>query len=153
MLQESPQLLYFEDLTPEMRLVSPAYSVGEAEIIEFAKRWDPQPFHTDREQAKDSEFGRLVACGMHVNAIRGLLYHRLSPKPLMAMGLGANQTLLLCPVEPDDELVLTVCFKTLRRSRSRPHLGVVVADHALHNQQGMVVMTLEAVTMVPLRHP
>lgn len=149
----SPPPLYFEDIDPGMRLVSPPYSVGEQEIIEFARQWDPQPFHIDRELAKDSEFGRLVACGMHVNSIRGLLYHHLTPKPMMAAGLGANKTMLLSPVEPGDELVLTVCFTELRRSQSRPHLGIVIADHELSNQRGTVVMKLEAVTMVPLKNP
>lgn len=144
-------LLYFEDIFKGLRLVSPPYRVCEEEIISFAKKWDPQPFHIDRARAAHSEFGRLIACGMHVNCIRGLLYHRLSPKPLMAAGLGANKTKLLNPVEPDDELVLSVSFIDFRLSASRPHLGVVTAQHELRNQTGTLVMELEAVTMIPLR--
>lgn len=145
------KLLYFEDIYKDFELISPPYLVTEREVIEFARKWDPQPFHVDPEKAKDSEFGRLIACGMHVNSIRGLLYHHLSPKPLMSVGLGANKTMLLQPVMPDDELTLVVRFTDLRRSRSRPHLGIVTADHELINQGDSVVMKLEAVTMMPLK--
>lgn len=143
--------LYFEQCVIGMTLVSPPYRVLEAEIVGFATQWDPQPFHTSRELAADSEFGTLVACGMHVNAIRGLLTHRLKPLPIIAAGLGANRTRLLAPVYPDDEVTLKLTFISLRPSRSKPHLGIACAEHALYNQNNRRVMDLEAVVMMPVR--
>ena len=81
--------LFFEDYAVGATWRSTqSYRVEEAELLDFGRRWDPQPFHADPVAARASAFGGLVAAGCHVFCIRSWLVHRLPDRPALLAGLG-----------------------------------------------------------------
>jgi acyl dehydratase len=117
--------------------------VIETEIVEFALRYDPQPFHTDAEAAAQSSFGGLVASGWMTGALlmREMCEHFISP--LSAMGSpGVDELRWLRPVRPGDRLRVRVTVIEVRRSQSKPDRGAVTLRQEVINQAGDVVMTM-----------
>jgi acyl dehydratase len=111
--------------------------VIETEIVEFALRYDPQPFHTDAEAAA------LVASGWMTGALlmREMCEHFISP--LSAMGSpGVDELRWLRPVRPGDRLRVRVTVIEVRRSQSKPDRGAVTLRQEVINQAGDVVMTM-----------
>jgi acyl dehydratase len=143
--------LCFEDIEVGGTNSVGEYAVTEEEILEFGRRFDPRPFHSDPEAAKTSAFGGLVASGCHVFCIRSWLSSRLDPKPALVAGLGLENMDLPTPVRPGDRLSLRVEFLDKRRSSSRPDRGVVRMRNTLVNQRGEPVMTLVAKLLVACR--
>ena len=78
--------IYFEDLEAGYRTEVGEYQVTAEEIVEFASRWDPYPFHTDEDAAKQSIFGGLTASSCHLFAITTLLFHR-DPNPIAVLAM------------------------------------------------------------------
>ena len=102
------------------------YSPTEAEIVEFARRWDPLPLHTDKEAAARTVFGGLTAPGVMIDAILIRLVHTAAkwpPGALIGM-VGAQDVRYLQPVRPGDELSLRGEVVGLKRSRSNPDRAV-----------------------------
>lgn len=127
------------------------YAVTEQEVLEFGRRFDPRPFHSDPVAAASSAFGGLVASGCHVFCIRSWLASRLEPKPALVAGLGLESMDLPSPVRPGDRLALHVEVLDKRRSSSRPDRGIVRMRNTLVNQRGEPVMTLVAKLLVSCR--
>ena len=146
---------YFEDLyLGEEVQFEGEYLVTEEEIIEVGERWDPQPFHTDPVAAADSIFGGLVASSAHIFSIWVSIGHAdvdKDKKVASVSALGFNNLQWHSPVRPNDVLKSMYKTITLRESRSRPHLGVVVNQCAVTNQSGEDVFTLECSFLVPKR--
>jgi acyl dehydratase len=139
------QATAFEDLTPGRSLTFPPRAVTRQEIIDFARQWDPQPFHLDEEAARKSIFGGLVASGWHTASlcmrmmVDGLLRHSTS------LGSpGVDELRWLKPVRPDDPLTLTVTVLEARPSQSKPDRGSVRIGYTLVKGAGESVMTLSA---------
>lgn len=126
--------------------------VTEQEIIEFARRYDPQPFHTDPEAARESEFGGLIASGWHTCALmmRVLVDHYLSRVATLAAS-GMDEIRWLRPVRPGDTLAVRVTVLEARRSRSKPDRGVIRSRMEVRNQHGELVMTARATGMLRAR--
>ena len=113
-----PDERYFESYVAGSVYEFGSMKAEEEEMIAFAKRYDPQPFHTDPEAARKSVFGGLVASGWFTAAltIRMLVDHFLSH----VAGLGSpgvDQLRWLEPVRPGDTLSLRVTIVEARRSR------------------------------------
>ncbi|MBW1885960.1 MAG: MaoC family dehydratase N-terminal domain-containing protein [Deltaproteobacteria bacterium] len=143
--------LYFEDYTPEWSASGGAYLVTEQELLEMGERFDPRPFHTDPEAARESHFGGLIASGAHVFCIRTRLVHELQDGPALLAGLGLEEMDLPNPVRPGDELSLSqVCIEA-RPSRSRPDRGIVKLRNTLSNQRGEPVLTMVTKMLVARR--
>ena len=145
------QLAYFEDMTPDFIAHATGYLVTEDEILEFGRRFDPQPFHTDPIAAKDSVFGGLVAPGTLVVCARSWLVNQLDRCPAYSAGLGVEDMNLLKPVRPGDTLRLEVRVLSARPSQSRPDHGVVTCKNLIFNQRGEVVMELTPKMLVKCR--
>jgi len=145
--------LYFEDIEVGATARVGEYEVTEAEILEFGRRFDPRPFHTDARAAEASEFGALVASGCHVFCIRSWLSSHLSPRPALVAGLGLESLDLPAPVRGGDRLSMRVEYLEKRLSRSRPDRGVVRMRNTIVNQRDEPVMTLVAKLLVPVRPP
>jgi acyl dehydratase len=136
---------YFEDFEiGEVTEIGPI-SVSEEEIVEFASRYDPQPFHIDPEAAKSSPFGGLIASGWHTTAlfmgmfVRGILLDSAS------MGSpGVEEIRWTAPVRPGDRLTGRVTVTDVQPSSKRPDRGTVFTTSEVRNQDGVVVMTLKA---------
>lgn len=145
------QLAYFEDLTHDFIAHASGYTVTEAEIIEFGRRFDPQPFHTDPVAAKDSVFGGLVAPGTLIVCARSWLVNHLDRCPAYSAGLGVENMNLLLPVRPGDTLRLEVRVLSARPSKSRPDHGVVTCKNFIYNQHDEMVMELTPKMLVRCR--
>jgi acyl dehydratase len=145
------QLAYFEDMTPDFIAHATGYLVTEDEILEFGRRFDPQPFHTDPIAAKDSVFGGLVAPGTLVVCARSWLVNQLDRCPAYSAGLGVEDMNLLKPVRPGDTLRLEVRVLSARPSQSRPDHGVVTCKNLIFNQRDEVVMELTPKMLVKCR--
>jgi acyl dehydratase len=145
-------VLYFEDLEPgfEQRGREP-YRLERDEVIEFARRWDPQPFHVDEAAAKRSIFGGLIACMPHIFAIQCILSSRLEPDVALLSGLGNEGFELRKPARPGDLLTLVRRVESRRESRSRPEGGVVKTWYELWNQDGVLVFRDLGIAMIARR--
>ena len=143
---------YFEDYPPGAVFEGGPVIVSEAEILDFARRYDPQAMHTDPAAAARSHFGGLIASGWHTAALMMRLFatHFLSPVSSLASP-GIDELRWLQPVRPGDALRLRVTVVEARRSRSKPDQGIVRSRAELSNQNGEVVMTLRPVSFIRRR--
>jgi acyl dehydratase len=145
--------LFFEEIAIGATARVGAYEVSEAEILEFGRRFDPRPIHTDPHAAQASGFGALVASGCHVFCIRSWLSSHLDPRPALIAGLGLESLDLPAPVRAGDRLSMDVEYLEKRLSRSRPDRGIVRMRNTIVNQRDEPVMTLVAKLLVPVRPP
>jgi|SRR5579863_4249627 len=143
---------YFEDYQPGAVFTSGAIPVSEAEIIDFARRYDPQAMHTDPDAAAGGRFGGLIASGWLTAALMMRLFatHFLSPASSVASP-GIDELRWLLPVRPGDELSLRVTVLEARRSRSRPDEGIVRSLIEVLNQHGAVAMSLKPISLIACR--
>ncbi len=131
--------LYLDDLKAGDRFTSGVHRLEAAEIIEFAARFDPQPFHLDEEAARNSMFGGLVASGWHTAAIAmRLMIDGGLPIAGGIVGTGAELR-WLAPVRPGDELHVDCEILEIRPSTSKPDRGMVNVRCSTINQRGEVV--------------
>ncbi|HJT45103.1 MAG TPA: MaoC family dehydratase, partial [Chthoniobacterales bacterium] len=125
------------------------YKVSEEQIISFAREFDPQPFHLDRQIGNKTMFGGLIASGWHTAAITMRLFVRALNFAEGAIGLGVDELRWPTAVKPGDELQVEVEIVDLRESRSKPSHGVVRLRYVTTNQHGEVVQTMFASALVP----
>jgi len=127
------------------------YVVTEAEIIQFARAYDPQWFHTDAEQSADGPFGGLIASGWHTSAIAMRL---VTDAALVGSESFASPGLQYLkwpnPVRPGDSLRLIADVVEVRRSEKRPTLGILRWRWRLFNQRELPVLDLEATSLFRL---
>ena len=137
-------LLYFEDLPPGEVVEYGERTVTAEEIVEFAREFDPQPFHLDEAAARASAAGGLIASGWHSAA----LMMRMNCDALFLRAAsqgspGIESIDWLKPVRPGDRLSVRRTTINARVSRSRPDVGVVEGRFELLNQNREVVMRLQ----------
>lgn len=135
---------WFEDLTVGRRFGFGTCQVTRDEVIDFARRYDPQPYHlNDEAAAANPIFGRLSASGLHTMAMANRLVHdgyaREGIRPVAGGGVDALR--LLRPVFPGDTLRVELTVVEARPLKSRPGLGVVDMSTTVINQAGEPVMT------------
>jgi acyl dehydratase len=126
--------------------------VEEGEIIAFAQRFDPQPFHTDPRAAEQSVFGGLIASGWFTSSLMMRLFvdHYLSRVASLSSP-GVDELRWLKPVRPGDVLSLRVTVMEVKRSRSKPDRGVLRSYIEVLNQRHEVVMTMKALNLLLCR--
>lgn len=135
--------IYFEDFTPGRVFELGTVEVSEAEIIEFASRFDPQPFHIDPVAAADTMFGGLIASGWHTCSMcMRLLVDGLLSGSTSLGSPGMEQIRWLAPVRPADRLTARSTVEEARPSSSKPDRGTVTLTTEMRNQDGAVVMTM-----------
>jgi acyl dehydratase len=143
---------YFEDYAPGAVYTAGAIAVTEHDIVDFARRYDPQPMHTDPEAASRGRFGGLIASGWHSGAMMMRLYadNFLSPASSLASP-GLDELRWHLPVRPGDLLSLRVTILEARPSRKNPEQGVLRSLVEVLNQTGAVVMSLKPVSLLRRR--
>ena len=143
---------YFEDYVAGTTFEYGAISLRADEIVEFAKRFDPQPIHVDPEAAARGPFAGLIASGWHTAGVmmRLLADHYISHVAGMASP-GVDEIRWLKPVRPGDTLSIRVTVLETKRSRSKPDRGVVHSFVEVMNQNREVVMTLKPMSIVRCR--
>lgn len=145
------QRLYLEDLEVGQRFVSGSYMLDEAEIIAFATKFDPQPFHVDPEAARGTLFGGLAASGWHTAAITMRLQVEAG-LPLAGGIIGAGGEIgWPHPTRPGDVLHVESELVDITPSKSRPDRGMATVRSETLNQRGEIVQTLTAKLIVPRR--
>jgi acyl dehydratase len=147
-----PAQRWFEDYRPGLVLQFGAVAVDEAEVVEFARRYDPQPFHVDAGAAAAGAYGGLIASGWHTGSLmmRLLVEHYLSPASSLGSP-GLDELRWLAPVRPGDVLSVRVTILETRRSRSKPDRGLVRSRIEVLNQRGEVVMSMLALNLTRCR--
>jgi acyl dehydratase len=143
---------YFEDYIPGMVFEYGATRVDEAEILDFARRFDPQDMHIDPEAAKRGRFGGLIASGWHTGAMMmRLLADNFLPKAASLASPGIDELRWLHPVRPGDVLRLRVTVLDATPSRSKPDRGMVRTLIEVLNQDGKIVMSLKPMNIMARR--
>jgi len=147
-------MLYFEDLPVGRSFTAGPKRVSEADIVAYAKRYDPQPFHTDPEAGRAAGLGGVIASGWHT----GALTMRLIYEAFIAdtASLGASSVPVgnwLLPVRPGDDLSLLARVMEARVSASKPDRGILRCGYDLSNQDGAAVFRMEAIHFVRRREP
>ncbi len=128
------------------------YIITEDEIMEIGQRWDPQPFHIDREVALNSVFGGLIACSIHLYAIVCWCGHQLDESIAAVAGLGWDKIRMHTPVKVGDEISCKVKILEVRLSNSRPDCGVITLKNDLFNQRNELVYSAQNSFLI-LRRP
>ncbi len=143
--------LYLEDMWPGDRFVSGEHALDEAQIIDFAQRFDPQPFHLDADAAKSTFFQGLAASGWHTAAITMRLLVT-SGIPLADGIIGSGGELQWPkPTRPGDVLHVESEVVEVIPSRSRPERGMVQMRCETMNQDGDVVQRFSPKLVVARR--
>ncbi len=151
MQKECTDVEWFEDYLVGDEFLSEPVAFTEKDIMAFARRYDPQPFHIDREAAKASQFGGIIASGTHLfPAVWGGMIRAgfLNGRAMGAPGIALR---FQKPVRPGDTLTVLsrVCEK--RTSRSQPDRGYLEFESEATNQKGEVVMTFSFQQIIPTR--
>jgi len=143
---------YFEDYQVGMTESFGPVTVTEEEILEFARRFDPQPFHVDPVAAKAGPFGGLIASGWHTASLmmRLLVDHYLSAASSLGSP-GIDELRWPNPVRPGDRLTMHIEIVQARTSQSRPGRGIVRTSTTLTNQDDLPVLTVTAVSFIRTR--
>jgi acyl dehydratase len=136
---------YWEDFNVGEVTELGSVDVTEAEVLEFARRYDPQPFHVDREAAADGPFGGLIASGWHTTALFMGMFVRTVLLDAASLGSpGVEEVRWLAPVRPGDRLSGRTTITDSRPSATNPKRGTIFTTNEVRNQDGTVVMTLKA---------
>src|SRR5437870_5820304 len=130
---------YFDDLKVGDRFKSEPLEVTEKQVIEFARKFDPQMFHLHRKSAERTIFKGLIASGWHTAAITMRLFVQTLNFAKGAIGLGVDRLRWPNVVRPGDVLTVQTKIVHLRRSRSRPNYGIIRLRKVTANQRGDTV--------------
>ncbi len=137
-----------DDLKIGQIFKSDTYTLREAEIIEFASKYDPQPFHLSQEGAKNSFFGGIAASGWQTAAVTMRLFVGSVPIEGGLIGAGSDVRWKK-PVRPDDSLHVETEITQIRPSRSRPDRGTVTMRSVTKNHRDETVQIMESTIVVP----
>ena len=145
-------LRYFDDYLPGATYDCGSVSISEAEIVSFARQFDPQPFHVDPVVAAGGPFGGLIASGWHTAALvmRQLVEHYL-PQEASLGSPGLDEMRWPDPVRPGDTLRVRASVVETRRSLSRPDRGIMKTAIEAVNQDGRTVMRATAINFLRIR--
>ena len=143
---------YFEDLLPGFRQAAGWLYVDEAECLAFARAYDPQPMHIDREAAERGQFGGLIASGWHTAALVMRLIADARPfGDTEVLGMAVENLQWRLPVRPGDTLHAEMEVVSAEPSESNPGFGKVKFTVTTRNQKGEVVMVHSPICWVPRR--
>ena len=140
---------YFEDFEVGAEGTFGHYDVTREEVLEFARKYDPQPFHLSDEAAAKTHFGRLAASGWHTCAMTmAVIARHVVAEEQAGLGSpGVDELRWLKPVYPGDRLTVTGKVLETIPSRSKPEIGVVRSLTRVANQDGVDVMTFTSIVM------
>jgi len=149
-----PARYYWEDFEVGRVREFGRYEVTRAEVLEFAGRFDPQPFHLDDAAAAGSLFGRLAASGWHTAALAMRMMCDGYLLESAALGSpGVEKLSWPAPVYPGDVLSMRNTVLESRPLASRPEVGLVKSRNEVLNQHGQVVLSMEGFGFFRRRHP
>lgn len=152
--EPKPMSMYYEDFEIGESSEFGHYEVTAEEIVDFASKYDPQPFHLSEEAGKAMIFGGLCASGWHTCA----MVMRMTVDEMKAKGAtgslgspGIDELRWTKPVFPGDILRVKRTVTDKRPSRSRPDIGSVFMDSEVYNQKDQLVMRFKPVVLYQRR--
>jgi len=149
-----PDDRYFEDYLPGSVHEFGSIIVEERDVIEFGKRYVPLSYHVDKEAARKSIYGGLIASGWQTAALMMRIYTQNYLSHVANLGSpGGDELRWNKPVFPGDQLSVRATVMEARRSESRPDRGIVRTWIEVLNQKREVVMTMKMVNFVKCRNP
>jgi len=148
-------MIYFEDLQVGAETEFGSYEVTREEVLEFARKYDPQPFHLSDEEAAKTHFGRLSASGWHTAAMTmAVIARKVVGEKQAGLGSpGIDELRWRKPVYPGDTLNVRGKILDTTPSRSRPDMGSFRTETTVTNQNGEVVMTFQSIVLIRRRPP
>jgi acyl dehydratase len=141
----------FEDLRLGERRQSARRTITQAEIIAFARQYDPQWFHSDAEQAKASHFGEVVASGVHILAIWRQLDHEINGDIDFVCGVGFDDYRIKTALRAGDTVYVTSEITALQPSQTSKPRGTALTRYAMFNQADEVVVSFTSINLVYTR--
>ncbi|MEN2749061.1 MaoC family dehydratase [Sphingomonas sp. T9W2] len=144
---------YFEDIAVGDTARFGSYLVDRDAVIDFARQYDPQPFHLSEEAAARTHFGRLAASGWHSCAMTmAMLVEHWTTHPVASLGAaGIDELRWRRPVYPGDTLSCETEVLSVRPSTSRPEMGSVASQVTVRNQDDQVVLTFISQALIATR--
>jgi acyl dehydratase len=148
-------MLYFEDILVGSKSSYGHYEVTTEEVLEFAEKYDPQPFHLDNEAAAQTHFGRMSASGWHTCAMTmRMMVENMKVNQQAGLGSpGVDEIRWLKPVYPGDTLRVESEILSKRRSKSKHEMGSFVGRTTVYNQHDVAVMTMVSTGLIRVRKP
>jgi acyl dehydratase len=146
-------MIYFEDMEIGSERVFGSYEVTREEVLEFARKYDPQPFHLSDEAAAKTHFGRIAASGWHTCAMTMAVIARAVVDDNQA-GLGSpgvDELRWLKPVYPGDRITVRGKIVDKTPSRSKPEIGSVRTETTVTNQDDVPVMRFTSIVLMRRR--
>ncbi len=138
----APTPLYFDDFAVGQRFKSRGATLSEAQILDFAWQYDPQPFHLDKEAAAEWGYDGLIASGFQTLLVGFRLFYQENVWNSASLGSpGMDELRWLIPVRPGDTLHTEAEVLETRASRSKPDRGIIKMRYEIYNQRSEVVMT------------
>lgn len=152
---ETDLMIYFEDVSVGDTRSYGRYEVTREEVLAFAQKYDPQPFHLSDEGAAATHFGRLAASGWHTTAMTmAMTVAAMDDRPMASLGAaGIDELRWLKPVYPGDVLRVETEILEKRPSNSRPEMGSIRQRTTVFNQDGKPVMSFIAIVLIRTRQP
>ncbi|QPQ55917.1 MaoC family dehydratase [Allosphingosinicella flava] len=146
-------MLYLEDLEIGQKAAFGHYPVTREEVLDFARKYDPQPFHLSDEAAAKTYFGRIAASGWHTCAMMmAMLVENGRERPMASLGSpGVDELRWLRPVYPGDTLRLETEIVDVTPSRSKPDIGTFKSQVSVLNQDGVAVATMRTIVLIRRR--
>jgi acyl dehydratase len=141
----------FEDLTVGEARRSAPRTVSEAEILAFAREWDPQWFHSDADLARASVFGEVVASGIHLLALWRQMDHEINSDIDFVCGVGWDEVRMKKAVRAGDSIHVTSEIVALRPSATRSDRGTAITRYAVVNQHGEEAVSFTSINLVYTR--
>ncbi len=146
-------MIYFEDLEVGAETDFGTYEVTREEVLEFAGKYDPQPFHLSDQEAEKTHFGRLAASGWHTAAMTmAVIARKVVGEEQAGLGSpGIDELRWLKPVYPGDTLHVRGVILDKRESVSKPEIGSFRTKTTVTNQDGIPVMTFISIVLMRRR--
>lgn len=132
-----------------LRASTETYTVSKQEIIDFAKQWDPMPFHIDESVAQQSPIGKLFASSIHTIALGVKLSHSIEPIDLAVIaGLGWQDVSFPHPVCAGDSLRVETEVVAKRESRSKADRGIMTSEVRIYNQDDTLCASFKIINLM-----
>lgn len=146
---------FYEDIAVGTKQSFGRYEVTREEVVEFASKYDPQPFHLDEEAAAQTHFGKLSASGWHTCSMTmAMMVENMKGEKSASLGSpGIDQLRWRRPVYPCDTLRCETEVIEKRRSSSRPEMGIFKSHVRTFNQEDQLVLEMVSNALIRTRDP
>ncbi|QZD89514.1 MaoC family dehydratase [Qipengyuania aurantiaca] len=148
-------MIFYEDLEIGLTRSFGGYEVTREEVLEFASKYDPQPFHLSDEAAAQTHFGKISASGWHTCSMtmRMMVENMMNEKSAGLGSPGVDQLRWIKPVYPGDTLRCETEIIEKRRSASRPEMGIFKSRIRTFNQKDEMVLEMVSNALMRTRDP